>query len=65
MFNRLLNDSLINKCLDKYDFKIEQLNELDNDLPLYYRGCNLTDKQVKMLGLVGALGDDVISKKLK
>ena len=50
MFNRLLNDSLINKCLDKYDFKIEQLNELDNDLPLYYRSYNLTDKQVKILG---------------
>src|SRR3989344_4242676 len=50
MFNRLINDSLINKCLDKYDFKIKQLNELDNDLPLNYRNYNLTDKQVKMLG---------------
>src|SRR3989338_4034898 len=55
MFNRLLNDSLINECLDKYDFKIEQLNELDNDLPLYYRGYNLTDKQVKMLGRLHTL----------
>src|SRR3989344_2340133 len=50
MFNRLLNDSLINKCLDKYDFKIEQLNELDNDLPLNYRDYNLTDESVNMLG---------------
>ena len=50
MFNRLLNDSLINKCLDKYNFKINNLDELDNDLPLNYRGSYLTDKQVKMLG---------------
>ena len=50
MFNRLLNDSLINECLDKYNFKINNLDELDNDLPLNYRGYNLTDKQVKMLG---------------
>ena len=50
MFNRLMNDSLINKCLDKYYFEIKKLNELDNDLPLYYKGYNLTDKQVKILG---------------
>src|SRR3989344_3383319 len=49
MFNRLLNDSLINKCLDKYDFKIKNINNLDNDLPLNYRSYNLTDKQVKIL----------------
>src|SRR3989338_629203 len=50
MFNRLLNDSLINECLDKYNFKINNLDKLDNDLPLNYRGYNLTYKQVKMLG---------------
>src|SRR3989344_3119048 len=50
MFNRLMNYSLINKCLDKYYFEIKKLNELDNDLPLYYKGYNLTDKQVKILG---------------
>jgi len=54
MFNRLTNDSLINECLDKYNFKIEQLNELDNDLPLNYRDYKLTDELVKMLGLVVA-----------
>ena len=32
MFNRLLNDSLINECLDKYNFKINNLDILANDL---------------------------------
>src|SRR3989344_3580804 len=55
MFNRLLNDSLINECLDKYNFKINNLDELDNDLPLNYRGSYLTNKQVKMLGGLNTL----------
>ena len=50
MFNRLLNDSLINKCLDKYNFTLQNIDDIDNDLPLYYRGYNLTDKQIKILG---------------
>src|SRR3989338_8837505 len=54
MFNRITNDSLINECLDKYNFKIKNIDELDNDLPLYYKCNNITDNSVKMLGLVVA-----------
>ena len=50
MFNRITNDSLINECLDKYNFTLQNIDDIDNDLPLNYKGNNLTDKSVKMLG---------------
>src|SRR3989338_4706389 len=50
MFRKDINQTELNEINCKYDFKINNINDLDNDLPLNYQGYNLTDKQIKLLG---------------
>src|SRR3989344_4889991 len=50
MFRKDINQTELNEINCKYDFKINKINYLDNDLPLNYQGYNLTDKQIKLLG---------------